>query len=136
MIGTILRLEESDKQTLGLFQIFDGINKIFECKVLELPDRDNQTGISRIPEGYYKCQARYTLPKYKQHFIIKDVHNRSYILVHHGNYYTQTRGCLLVGDKFADINGDGYNDVTNSLDTMKKLNSLGLKEFDLKIINL
>lgn len=135
MIGTILRLEESDKQTLGLFQIFDGINKIFECKVLELPDRDNQTGVSRIPEGYYKCEARFS-PTYKQHFIIKDVHNRSFILIHNGNYYTQTRGCVLVGENFLDINKDGYNDVTNSVATLKKLNELELKEFDLKIINL
>ena len=57
----------------------------------------------------------------------------TYILIHHGNYYTNTRGCILPGDSVADINGDGHRDVTSSKRTMDKLNELLPDEFQMII---
>ena len=58
---------------------------------------------------------------------------RSLILIHIGNYYTQTNGCVLVGKAIADINDDGNMDVTNSKDTLQKLLKVAPNGFELEI---
>ncbi len=131
----LLRLKQDDTQTLGRFFAFDGIYKVFECVTLELPDRENKTSISRIPAGKYICKRRYS-KKYGQHYIVTDVEGRSYILMHFGNYYTNTRGCILMGNDFADINKDGHIDVTSSVNTMKALVNAMPNEFELTIIDV
>jgi hypothetical protein len=61
--------------------------------------------------------------------------DRDYILIHHGNFYYNTRGCLLPGDGVVDINNDGNLDVVNSRATMDKMNEILPDEFQLIIIN-
>ena len=70
------------------------------CDTLELPWKQNQRNISCIPAGEY--DARLRLPRESAtreyiHLLIKDVPNRSYILVHIGNTTSDTQGCILVG---------------------------------------
>jgi hypothetical protein len=55
-------------------------------------------------------------------YLIKDVPNRSGILIHHANFNSDLLGCVGIGDNLVDINDDGYKDVTNSVQTMKELN--------------
>ena len=62
-----------------------------------------------------------------------DVPNRSYILIHSGNYNKHTLGCILVGATLSDINGDGYRDTTNSKETLNKLNEILPDYFKLTI---
>lgn len=110
-----------DKQTTGTLTLFDDQDKkVFSCKTLELPWLDNQKMISCIPEGSYNVSVRKSA-KYGNHFHIENVENRTYILIHAGNYHTEIKGCILVGDKLADIDADSYKDVTNSVATIKKL---------------
>ena len=130
----INRLAHEPKQTLGVLNVYNDVNLVFSCKVLELPDRQNKRSISRINKGDYNCQLRWS-KKYNWHYILKDVENRSFILIHFGNYYTQTRGCLLVGNAFKDINNDGLRDVTSSKKTMKRLLNILPKQFNLTITN-
>ena len=78
------------------------------------------------------CKKRYST-KYKNHFHVLDVPNRSYILIHHGNYHKHTLGCILVGKTLTDINGDGYRDVTSSVATMNALNKVLPETFKLTI---
>lgn len=130
--GTVLRIEEETKQTLGKFYLFKGLKEVFSCYVLELPDRNNQTSISRVNAGRYKCVQRWS-KKYGWHYILEDVEGRSYILIHFGNYYTDTRGCLLFGNAVTDINNDGFRDVTSSKKTMRQLLQIAPKEFYLTI---
>ena len=47
--------------------------------------------------------------------------NRSEILIHKGNYYTDILGCILIGSDLADINKDGLLDVTNSKNSVRRL---------------
>jgi hypothetical protein len=131
----LLRLTESSTQTLGRFFAFEGLYKIFECVTLELPDRENETSVSRIPAGKYKCIRR-TSPKYGETFILVDVECREYILMHWGNYYTNTQGCILVGNDFADINKDGHQDITYSKNTFQLMMRVLPKEFELTIIDV
>jgi hypothetical protein len=130
---TITREKLTDKQTLGTLVLNDDEgNKLFTCKTLELPWNDNKKNQSCIPLGEYKVAPRQSA-KYNKHFHIQDVTGRTFVLIHVGNYYTQTKGCILVGRGIADINGDSYKDVTSSKDTLKKLIKLAPNGFDLEI---
>ena len=131
----IIRFLENEEQTIGKFIVFDDFDyEVAQGYVLELPDRNNQTSISRINEGEYDCIKRYS-EKYGDHFHVLNVLDRSYILIHVGNYYTNTRGCILPGDSISDIDGDGLKDVLNSGDTMDILNEILPDEFILNIYN-
>lgn len=105
---------------------------VFTCKTLELPWRDNQYQISCIPKGNYNVVRRWS-EKYGNHFHVLGVPGRNYILIHVGNYYTEIRGCILVGTSHTDINRDGYRDVTSSKVTMNRLLELMPKSFTLTI---
>ena len=119
----VIRFHEDRFQTLSKFVVIDNYNcELIEGYILELPDNCNQNNISRIPEGEYACVKRNS-EKYGDHFHVLDVPNRSYILIHHGNYHTDTRGCLLPGQGLEDINKDGLKDVVKSKSTMKLLNN-------------
>lgn len=105
MKAKLIRLVQEKVQTLSSMLFFDDdVNLILSVKVLELPDRENKRSISRIPAGKYTCKLRYS-EKYKWHFHVQDVEERSLILIHFGNYYTDTRGCIIVGNSFTDIIG-------------------------------
>ena len=132
--GIINRIVPESKQTLGWFDFYkEGeINPLIRCAVLELPFRDNQTNISSICSGVYTVKKRHS-QKFGWHFILEDVGGREYILIHKGNYYTDIKGCLLFGNNFTDINGDGYLDVTISKRTMDKLLDLAPDKWKLII---
>lgn len=104
----------------------------FRCFTLELPDLNNASNISCIPEGTYKV-TKHKSPSQGDCFKIHDVVNRSDILIHVGNYTSDIQGCILVGDKIADINGDGIPDVTSSNRTLRELLSIASDEFLIKV---
>lgn len=122
-----------DKQNLGMLFVIENENIIFNCFTLELPDFNNKKNISQIPRGFYKVKRRFS-ERFKNHFHILNVPGRELILIHTGNYYTQTEGCILVGDRLSDINKDNVLDVLNSDNTMKELLRILPNEFDIEII--
>lgn len=127
------RTQFEDKQTLGVM-LHNGKTL---CYTLELPWKDNQRGISCIPEGEYEVVSRHTDSsqfKYK-HYHILDVPERDWILIHGGNYHTQIKGCILVGSSWKDINGDGYRDVVNSRNTLEELIEYIGESFRLVVTN-
>ena len=92
----IIRDEFTDKSTIG--KLF--LNSEWLCDTLELPYRDNQRSISCIPAGQYKVRLRTAKESSSRnylHLLVEDVKDRSYILVHIGNFPKDTRGCVLVG---------------------------------------
>ncbi len=118
------------EQTIGEFLI-DGVEF---CKTLELKWLDNTRSKSCIPEGTYKVVKRLAHEKRKySHFHIINVPDRSYILIHTGNYSSQILGCILVGDKHIDMNKDGLMDVANSTVTLQKLYDKMPNEFELTV---
>jgi hypothetical protein len=125
----IVRTKHQDKQTLGELHYKGG--KLY---TLELAWNDNKKRVSCIPKGVYKVVPR-SSPKYKNHFHVTNVPNRDFILIHQGNYHTQILGCILVGLAHADINKDGYADVTNSVRALQRLLEAYPNGFELEIVD-
>jgi hypothetical protein len=136
-LAVLKRLEFHSKQTLGHFTLFDGADDLMSAKSLELPDLNNQTDISCIPVGEYLCKKRFS-DDYGWHYLVEEtsgghVTGRKWVLIHFGNFYHNTRGCILLGRAITDLNGDGLRDVTSSVITMNLLNSLADDVFKLII---
>ena len=125
----IKRTMQDDYQTLGELSIPDAG---YSCKTLELPWKDNERRESCIPEGIYQVVKRFS-DKFKEHFHILNVPDRDYILIHHGNYRRDVKGCILVGHDYLDIDEDGHMDVTSSRNTMRELNGILPDAFELEI---
>ena len=135
MEAYIIRLKDNtDLQTLGRFYLFDGVNEVVRFVTLELPWEENERSISRIPSGTYKVKKRKS-KKFGDHFHILDVPGRDYILIHPGNYYKQIRGCVLLGQRFADINNDKELDVVMSRPSVDRLLEVTPNTFQLTIID-
>lgn len=133
--GTLTRIQRDTKQTLGYLDIYNKTGRIYTCKTLELPYLDNAENISCIPEGIYLCEI-YTSPSKGEVYKLRYVVGRTFIEIHAGNFYTDIRGCILVGEEFTYINNDGKLDVTNSRNTLEDLKIATNKEpFYLTIIN-
>ena len=132
MRAKLVREVFEDKQVLSSFHFFKSGKLVLSVKALELADRSNKKRVSCIPLGVYRCVLRYS-NKYGWHYHVKEVPGRTLILIHFGNYYTDTLGCILVGNAHKDINGDGYRDVTSSKKVMKKILAIMPNEFELEI---
>ena len=104
--------------TLGRLLVKD---QPFYCATLELPWLGNEPQVSCIPEGTYKYRVAPSPARGRDVIWIDKVVERSAIQIHEGNYTSQIRGCVLVGDGIKDINNDGSPDVVNSLATLNKL---------------
>lgn len=113
--ATLTRIEYLEDRTLGRLDV-EGET----FATLELPWRNNRPNVSCIPNGFYNAALRWS-SKYKEHVYIDHVPNRSMILIHNGNYPHQTKGCILVGERFADIDNDGKLEVVNSRAALAKL---------------
>lgn len=127
----LLCREYYPNQTHGTLTVFDEDSgaELFKCRTLELPWKDNQRNVSCIPEGHYDVDPIYS-QTFGHIYDVKDVPDRSLIRIHQGNYagsinpktgHSDIRGCILVGEKFIDISGDGIADITSSKKTLKAL---------------
>lgn len=109
--------------TIGKLTLPDG----WSCYVMENPWLNNQKGESCIPEGLYTLGKR-TSPivqrtsrgQYEQGWEVRDVTGRSFIMIHPGNWVSNTDGCLLPGRAIA-FTGDRGLMVTSSIDTFREL---------------
>lgn len=127
------RLLDTGKETLGSLTIYDELKVCYECKTLELSWKDNKRNVSCVPRGEYEVSTRFS-ERHGEHFILKDVYDRDFILIHSANFYTQLRGCVAVGKSYADINGDNELDVTSSRDTLDDLLNILPSSFLITII--
>ena len=128
----LIRDTFSDLSTLG--ELF--LNGERMCDTLENPWLDNQKNISCIPAGIYDVRlrlARESATRDYLHLLIQDVPNRSFILIHRGNFPSQTQGCVLLGL------GSQQNAVNNSVLAMdlliKEIVNLGGENIKLIIKN-
>ena len=104
----------------------------FSCHSLELPWRNNHQDISCIANGIYPCEKYYS-ETHGWCFKVMNVHNRTLVRGHKGNFVTSTLGCILFGDSIKDFNCDGILDVTNSSKTFDRLMTLLPDKFMLSI---
>lgn len=135
--GFLSRIKDDGNETFGQLRIEQDGRVVFVCLTLELPWRNNDAVTSCYPPGTYTVVKRWS-PDHGDHWHVL-VPNRAFRLIHIGNYAAgkkrDTKGCTLVGATFADINGDGFRDITASTATMRALNKAlaGVKEFTLHV---
>lgn len=70
------------------------------CVTLELPWNDNKSDISCIPAGIYQYE-QFLSPTKGNVWQIMNVPGRMDILIHEGNFLSNTEGCILVGSQFS-----------------------------------
>lgn len=76
---------------------------------IELPWLNNEKLISCIPEGEYNLRRRYST-KFKWHWIVENVPNRSHILIHPANdALLELSGCIAPVSK---ISGKGRGEAS------------------------
>lgn len=130
------RFIKTDYYTIARLQVYNNEGKlIFEGKTLELPNRANVRNISCIPTGSYLVKKHFS-EKFGECYHLQNVPNRDEILIHFGNFYKDTRGCILLGTGVVFNNDYTKTQLIYSRNAMQKLNSLNLKSFTLKISEL
>ncbi|MFY7936631.1 MAG: DUF5675 family protein [Flavobacterium sp.] len=96
----ILRRVSTNLQS-GTFGVLV-VNNEPMCVTLEETWLDNIPLESCIPAGSYECR-KYSGTKYKDVWEVRNVPQRSAILIHWGNTERNTSGCILVGKYFAQF---------------------------------
>lgn len=118
-----------DDVTLGMLEILGVDHEPFYT--LELPWKNNQSNISSIPSGTYKCLPH----KYKGKFVswhLQNVPGREAILIHVGNTVADIQGCILVGLSHGELND--HRAVLSSAKAIERLKILlGDESFTLTI---
>lgn len=124
-------------QTPGVLVLLSEGEILFTCRTLELKNMGNLRRMSCIPEGTYKVN-KMIRPDGRNGLWVKDVPNRTAILIHSGNYAAgptvDIEGCILVGSGYLDINKDGNLDIIQSTATFETLFEKVPDEFQLEII--
>ena len=89
------------------------------CKTIELPWRNNKARVSCIPEGKYKIRKHYC-KKFKWHFELLNVKNRSSIFIHPANdALKELNGCIA---PVSQITGEGRgNESRKAFEKLKNL---------------
>ncbi len=136
--AVLIRLSQlsNHKQTCGRFILLDDDgNLVFQCSSLELPWNGNIKNISCIPAGNYSI-TKISSPKFgKNTFAVSNVPGRSHILIHPGNFTSDIEGCILLGERFGNLDNNDITDVVNSKATINKIKSLA-DSFELTIIQI
>ena len=136
LIITLKRFSSTDQGTPGLLV---GAGVILYS--LELPDRNNQPQISRIPAGLYNCKMVKS-PKFGRVYQVLDVPNRGNILLHSGNlagdaslgFRTHSHGCILPCLKLGKFNNQ-LAGLMSGLAVKRLIEVLQKKPFQLEIID-
>ena len=74
------------------------------ARTLELPWKNNEADISRVPAGKYAATVRDDGSK-GWRIELKDVPDRKNVQLHIGNYPAQTEGCVLLGKSVSSSDG-------------------------------
>lgn len=128
-IVTIARQVEDDKQALGFLTVEHNCIPKYADVCLELSYLDNKRNISSIPPNTYNMVYTYS-PRFKRNlWLVENVEGRSGIRFHAANYHHQLNGCIAPGASTADIDGDGYLDVTSSAAALERFHS-AMKPFE------
>lgn len=87
---------------------------------------------SRIPDGEYEC-THHSGPKFENVFLVKNVPERTDILIHWGNFERDTKGCILLGCG-AWLNENNEPMILNSKRAIEKFREIiGKEDFVLTV---
>lgn len=130
------RISDNKIQTVGSLSLYDNArNLLLRFDTLELSYKDNKKGISCVKPGLYVVNQKLSY-RHGQSFELQNVLGRDNILIHKGNFNSDTKGCILIGHGFADINGDSNIDLLNSRIAMSNLLNTLKSTTTLQIQNL
>lgn len=110
MVSNIVleRFRYGDDGTFGQMYFPDGTM----FYTVEQPWRNNEQNRSCIPEGDYELDMRrspvvqrITRGRYEEGWEVTEVPDRSYIMVHPGNWPWNFQGCIGVGEEYGLISG-------------------------------
>lgn len=123
MILCIHRWKQSDKGTLGKFELIDEDHVLLKGSTIERegPDTVESGKNKRIPDGIYKT-AVHTSARFKTNLPLlynDEVSKNRYILIHWGNSIKDLEGCIALGDS---DNGEDF--IYHSKKTVKQFLSL------------
>lgn len=122
-------------QSIGVLQVMtDNDSVTFKCNTLEPCWHKNYLRSSCIPVGTYKVIKRKSL-RHGNHFHVLNVADRDMVLIHAGNFANDTKGCILVGDGFYNLNQDSVLDISNSKKTLATIWEICPQSFTLTIKN-
>ena len=125
-------------------------------RTLEPPKRDNAKDNPKtpaneagcIPEGIYTCRRRdpklFKKARFKDNWEILDVPNKTGVVFHSGNYWFESKSCVLAATTVQDMNPkeDPKFDPNKRLyasqsgDALKKFTKVMPTEFSLKITSI
>ncbi|MCW7556500.1 DUF5675 family protein [Endozoicomonas gorgoniicola] len=95
---------------------------------IERPWLGNKPFESCIPEGVYDCKP-FNGNRFKDVWELQDVPERSYILIHQGNWARNVQGCIAVGKV---LSSQEYM-VINSENAINELRAFLPDEFQIRI---
>ncbi len=103
----LIRFQGNLQGTQGMLFLPSGWN----CCTIEPPWLDNIKNRSCVPAGEYKMALKDS-PKFGLVYEVKDVPDRTNILIHIGNYagdeesgyYSDTKGCIMPGERHGILN--------------------------------
>ena len=135
---TLLRGPSTDLGTFGRMIVPRGTNGNrfdIEFATLEPPWRENERQFSCIPEGVYIARLSFSPGFQKQLYELEGVPGRGEVLIHNGNwagdrkkgYVSNSKGCILIGQKQASIMLPGGNyqlGVTRSVASLKAFHQI------------
>ena len=131
----INRYKITDDYSLGHCFVEDKNGKVTDIGVsLERGWQDNMSNISCVPEGTYPLKKEYS-PRFNEDlWELYDVPGRSECKFHVANYWRQLNGCIALGKKHLDIDGDGDPDVTSSRKTLNYFHEIMGEDIKAEVI--
>jgi hypothetical protein len=131
----LTRKTDNGTQTTGQLKLCDNQgNVLLSFDTLELTFQNNERRISCIPTGCYVVSRKTSFSK-GQCFALQNVLGRDNILIHKGNFNSDTKGCILIGHGYKNINFDDDLDILNSRLAMKQLLQVLRTTTTIEIVN-
>lgn len=130
------RLETGSEGTFGRLT-YNG----FMAYSGELSDRNNQSNVSCIPKGTYRCSWTYSEAFKREMYAVEGVPGRAGIRIHSANfmgdkekgYRKQLNGCIALGLKLGSL--EGQKALLLSIPAVRQFEALmGKQPFMLEII--
>lgn len=126
-MSIVISRTDGKNETQGILFVLRGHHLLYQCKCIELPDNGNRRDVSCIPKGVYDI-VKFNSPTRGMCIYVLNVPGRDNILIHKGNYVSERRvdskGCILPGTYFTDINNDGLIDIAESSVAMNNILTL------------